>query len=191
MAKLSAREQLIAAGLETLHRKGFNGSGVQDITDAAGVPKGSFYNYFESKEAFAVAVLDRYFQGGAERMAVLSDERIPPLERLGRYVDGVAAHLTEHQFQGCMVGNMGTEMSEQSRLVRDRLSSIFAAWTRAVENCLREAQQTGDLRADLDVGAVAAFFLNAWQGAVLRTKVDKDPAAFDQFKAVVFKQLFV
>jgi TetR/AcrR family transcriptional repressor of nem operon len=183
------REQLIMAGLETLHRQGFNASGVQDITDAAGVPKGSFYNHFESKEAFAVEVLDRYFRGAAESMAVLSDERIPPLERLSRYVDRVAAHLAAQQYQGCMVGNLGTELSDQSRLVRDRLSAIFAAWTRMVENCLREAQQRGELRAELDVGAVAAFFLNAWQGAVLRAKVDKDTAALDQFKAVMFQQL--
>ena len=54
MPRPSMRDHLVASALEALHRQGFNGSAVQDITDAAGVPKGSFYNYFESKEALAL-----------------------------------------------------------------------------------------------------------------------------------------
>ena len=57
MAKANVRERLLDAGLETLHRCGFNGCGVQEIAETAGVPKGSFYNHFESKEALGAAVL--------------------------------------------------------------------------------------------------------------------------------------
>ena len=60
MSKPNVREQLIEAGLKTLLGQGFNGSGVQDVADAARVPKGSFYNHFESKEAFAAEALERY-----------------------------------------------------------------------------------------------------------------------------------
>ena len=53
MAKPSARDRILDAAVQTLHERGFNGCGVQDITDAAGVPKGSFYSHFDSKEALA------------------------------------------------------------------------------------------------------------------------------------------
>lgn len=62
MAKPNVRERLLDAGVEAFHRRGFNGCGVQEITEAAGVPKGSFYNHFASKEALGAAVLDRYWQ---------------------------------------------------------------------------------------------------------------------------------
>ena len=60
MARLNVREQLLSAGLDTLHRRGFNATSVQDITEAAGVPKGSFYNHFESKEALGAEAVVRY-----------------------------------------------------------------------------------------------------------------------------------
>ena len=61
MARPNVRERLLDAGVEIFHRCGFNGCGVQEITEAAGVPKGSFYNHFASKEALGAAVLDRYW----------------------------------------------------------------------------------------------------------------------------------
>src|SRR6516162_778949 len=77
MAKANVRERLLDAGLETLHRRGFNGCGVQEITEAAGVPKGSFYNHFESKEAMAAKMAKRGYTGGCligNLCAELSDQ---------------------------------------------------------------------------------------------------------------------
>src|SRR5262249_43060960 len=67
MPRPSLREQLLTAGLEVLHQKGFNATSVQDITDAAGAPKGSFYNHFESKEALALEALRLYLEKGRAR----------------------------------------------------------------------------------------------------------------------------
>lgn len=70
MPKPNVREQLMEAGLRTLHSQGFNGCAVQDITQAAGVPKGSFYNHFESKEALALAALEMFWVNGTARRAL-------------------------------------------------------------------------------------------------------------------------
>jgi TetR/AcrR family transcriptional repressor of nem operon len=70
--------------------------------------------------------------------------------------------------------------------MRDRLAMIFAAWTRALEGCIREAQAKRAINTDLDAATLAAFLLNAWEGAVLRSKVDKDGVAQRQFLTVVF-----
>src|SRR5260221_4499973 len=77
------RERLLEAGVATFHRLGFNGCSVQDITEAAGGPKGSFYNHFESKEALGAAVLEHFWHDGAcDPLQILREPRRAPRERL-------------------------------------------------------------------------------------------------------------
>jgi TetR/AcrR family transcriptional repressor of nem operon len=191
MARPNVRERLLDAGVEIFHRCGFNGCGVQEITEAAGVPKGSFYNHFASKEALGAAVLDRYWQDrAAATLRVLEDDEIRPRERLRRHFAAMAANMAQRGYTGgCLIGNFGAELSDHSKLVCDRLAAVFAGWTRAVETCIRQAQQEGGIRADCDAGVLAAFLINAWEGAVLRAKVDKNAAPFEEFNEVVFGKL--
>jgi TetR/AcrR family transcriptional repressor of nem operon len=193
MKKTDCREHLLEAGIAALHSKGFNGCGVQEITEAAGVPKGSFYNYFDSKEAFSVEALEHYWEQGAQKnLAVLSDESMPALTRLKTYFSQRGAVHAGGQFErGCMLGNLATEITGQSRLVRDRLAGLFAGWARVIGNCIREAQQNGEIDTDTDPMVLAGFIVNAWQGAIMRAKVDRDSTSVDQFMEVVFKQLLV
>ena len=191
MPKPSVREQLIEAGLKTLLRQGFNGSGVQDVADAARVPKGSFYNHFESKEAFAAEVLERYWQAGAVRTAVLRDLTVGPVERLRIYFGALFDAAVGPDFEkGCMIGNFSTELPEQSPEIRERLAAIYAAWTRSIESCVREAQNAKRVRLDLPASAVASFLINSWEGAVLRARVERDTSPFVQFEEVVFAGIF-
>ena len=191
MPRANVREQLIEAGLQTLHQHGFNGSGVQDITDAASVPKGSFYNHFESKEALALQALERFWQNGAGRRALLSDTSVEPVERLRRYFRGLADTVVHHDFQrGCLIGNFSTELSAESKEIRDRLAEIYAAWSRSIESCVREAEKAGRLQPRLPAAVVATFLVNAWEGAVLRSKVEQDKSPLDQFERVVFASIF-
>ena len=191
MPRANVREQLIEAGLQTLHLHGFNGSGVQDITDAASVPKGSFYNHFESKEALALQALERFWQNGAGRRALLSDTSVEPVERLRRYFRGLADAIVHHNFQrGCLIGNFSTELSAESKEIRGRLAEIYAAWSRSIESCVREAEMASRVRPRLPAAVVATFLVNAWEGAVLRSKVEQDKSPLDQFERVVFASIF-
>jgi TetR/AcrR family transcriptional regulator, transcriptional repressor for nem operon len=190
MPRPSSRAHLINSALETLHRQGFNGTAVQDITNAAGLPKGSFYNYFESKEALALEVIDRYRKEDEARAAVLSDESISPVDRLRRYFASLATTLAEQNYErGCLMGNFSTELADQSRLIRDRLSSNFAAWSRQLEGCIRDGQKAGEISRDIDPRVLAAFLLNSFEGAILRMKVEKDSAPLDHFMTLVFSRV--
>lgn len=143
MARHSVREQLIDAGLQTLQLNGFNGCAVQDITQAAGVPKGSFYNHFESKEALALQALERFWESGAERRALLSDVSFDPVERLQRHFRALSDAVTIQNFRkGCLIGNFSSEMAQNDE-IRQRLASIYASWSRAVESCIQEAADKG------------------------------------------------
>ena len=191
MAKPNVRERLLEAGVEIFHRCGFNGCGVQEITEAAGVPKGSFYNHFASKEALGAAVLDRYWQQRAAAVVhMLEDNEVRPCERLRRHFAAMAASMANRGYTGgCLIGNLGAELSDHSKLICERLAVVFAGWTRAVESCIRQAQQEGDVSADCDASVLAAFLINAWEGAVLRAKVDKNAVPFEEFNEVVFGKL--
>jgi len=190
MSRPNVREQLIEAGLETLHRNGFNGSGVQDITDSAGVPKGSFYNHFESKEDLALQALERYWQNGLDRRALLTDPKVDPVERLRRYFRSLSDVMVRQNFEkGCMVGGFSSEMSIRSPEIRARLAEIFAAWSRSIETCVRDAEKLGRVRTRLPADVIAPFLLNAWEGAVLRSKVEQSKAPFEQFERVIFASI--
>jgi TetR/AcrR family transcriptional repressor of nem operon len=190
MPRPSLKEQIVVAALETLHRKGFNATSVQDITDAADAPKGSFYNHFGSKEDLAVEALDRYWQRILGSLKLLSEEKVPPLPRLRAYFSRLSRIASDSDYSsGCFVGNMSVEMSNQSRMVRERLALILAAWTRAITSCVQEAQADGSVRRDADAKIIAEFLLNSWEGAVLRSKVDKDAVALETFEKVTFDLL--
>jgi TetR/AcrR family transcriptional regulator, transcriptional repressor for nem operon len=191
MRQTGTRDHLLSTGLKLLHARGFHASGVQDITEAAQVPKGTFYTHFESKEQFGAEVLGRYWERRASQaVAILADESRSPLQRLKAYFDGKTRDRAAGPFDaGCMIGNFSAELAGDSRLVRDRLSSVFAAWTRLLSGCIREAQAAGELRAALDPDTIAAFLIDAFEGAVLRAKVDRDPTALLRFQSIVFSTI--
>ncbi len=189
MKQGTTRDTLISTGLKVLHARGFHASGVQDITDAAGVPKGSFYTHFDSKERFGAEVLGRYWERRADRaLSILSDETRPPLERLKAYFAG-KTQVSGPFDKGCLIGNFSAEMAGDSRLMRDRLAAVFAAWTQMLAGCIREAQAAGELRRELDPESIAAFLIDAFEGAILRTKVDRDATALRRFESIVFSNI--
>ena len=189
MPRPSAREQIVQAGLKCLAKNGFNGVGVQDITDTAGVPKGSFYNHFESKEALGAEIVERY---GADkrRRDLLSDKSIPPLERLWRHYERLNAIFVEAKFErGCILGNFSAELSNQSEVIRESLRRLYERWTKDVEAAIAEAQEQGAVSKTLTAAELSAFLLDAYEGALLRTRVERDGRAFDRFMKFAFTKL--
>src|ERR1700742_919662 len=124
MKQGTTRDHLLSTGMKVLHSRGFHASGVQDITDAAAVPKGSFYTHFDSKERFGAEVLGRYWERRADRaVVILGDETLSPLSRLKSYFAGKTSARRGGTFdQGCLIGNFSAELAGESRMVRDRLS---------------------------------------------------------------------
>ncbi len=188
---ISVRERLLEAGVAVISKSGFNGCSVQDITEAAGVPKGSFYNHFESKEALGAAALAHFWEDGAcPTLDILSDMSRPPLERLRAYFEEFAADLAVSGFAGgCLIGNLTAELSDHSPMIAAELSAIFAGWTRSVAACLRAAQDSGTLCDDVNADSLATFVLNAWEGAVLRARIEKGERPLRQFIDILFSQL--
>jgi TetR/AcrR family transcriptional repressor of nem operon len=186
--KSDTRERLLDAGQQKMHANGYNATGIQDITTAAGVPKGSFYNHFQTKEEFAAEVVERYFAAYTRTvLRVLGDEQLTPLARLRAYFVERTQWFAKLGFErGCMLGNFGLEIPDHSKLLRDRLSIHFVAWTKALTICVREGQKVGEIRTDLAAEDLAEFALNSWEGALLRMKVDKAARPMELFQSMLF-----
>ena len=171
--------RLTDAGYLLFNRHGYNATGIQQITDQAGVPKGSFYNHFESKDAFAVEIIRRYAQGmdatWDAAMATVPDAvRQGPAPQLGairHLFQTFIAHHEQAACPGCLVGNFSAELAESSPACREALDTAMRHWHQRLTALIEAAQQAGQVRTDVPAKALSAFFWNAWQGALLRMKV--------------------
>jgi TetR/AcrR family transcriptional regulator, transcriptional repressor for nem operon len=191
MAIHDTKEKIIQAGLKSLLEKGFNGVGVQEITEAAGVPKGSFYNHFESKDALGVEIVERYGVGSTRR-AVLTDKTVRPLERLRTHFAALNDMFVASEFKrGCLLGNFSAELANQSPAVRDSLAQLFKKWTKDLEAAIADAQAEGSIASKARAGDLAAFLLDAYEGTLLRARVERSRVPFDRFMKFAFGQILV
>ncbi|TDV35700.1 TetR family transcriptional regulator [Paraburkholderia caballeronis] len=192
MGKASFREDILAAGVRVMLRSGYEAASVRDICAAAGAPHGSFTNHFRSKEAFAAEVLDRYFAHTKEYVRqALDDASLTLRARLKRYLDIISGVLADDEWsRGCMIGDFSLEIAPHSALLRERLEAIFQEWRALFASCIADAQAAGEIDSAFDPVELAEFLLASWEGAILRMKVERGPAALDRFKHIVFQTLF-
>jgi TetR/AcrR family transcriptional regulator, transcriptional repressor for nem operon len=191
MASKDTKSEILKAGMSIISRQGFNSTGIEAILKKANVPKGSFYHYFSSKKEFGLNVLDR-FARGIDRIftSFLEDQSLPPITRLRNCIESLAVRFEDNNCSiGCLVANMGQELSDQDEEFRGKLAEIFTNWSGHFEKCLREARQRGDIPDDISPDHTAQFFLSGFEGALLVSKVLKSPAPLRNFIAIFFEQL--
>ena len=188
MPRASVREVIVESALTQFHRRGFNACSVEDITTAAGVPKGSFYNHFKSKEDLGAEVVRRYGESSSFRAPV--PDSLSPLEELRARFHATRERLVTNEFrQGCLLINMGAEVADHSPVIRAEVETSLGNWSHRVADLLREAGATGELSGDLDPDLLAGFVIDAWEGAITRAKVMRSPTPLDDFFTVVFDRL--
>ncbi|PDT89002.1 TetR family transcriptional regulator [Bradyrhizobium sp. Y36] len=177
------RARLLRTGLAILTEKGFSAVGVEEILAAADVPKGSFYHYFASKEAFGLELIDTYAAYFARKLdRWFDDETRAPLDRLRDFIADARSGMARHGYRrGCLVGNLGQEMGALPEPFRQSLAAVFSDWEARTSRCLRAAQAAGDIPGGIDCDSLAHFFWIGWEGAVLRAKLERRPEALDVF----------
>ncbi|WP_246756420.1 TetR/AcrR family transcriptional regulator [Bradyrhizobium neotropicale] len=182
---------MIQAGLELIHTDGYSASGIQGIVVRADVPKGSFYTYFASKEAFGIEVLAAYSDRGLAKLrSFLCNTNLTPLEQLEAYFDDrIAAFRTSNFARGCLLGNFSAEAADHSTMMRKQLAKHFKTWSAAFEQCLSDAQNMGEISTEFSATSLANFLFNSWEGALLRMRAEKNDAALVEFKKIALGSL--
>ncbi len=191
MAHTQTRQKLIKAGGEIIAMQGFNNAGINSVLGLAGVPKGSFYHYFTSKQDFGLAIIDDFATDYSSLLVeMLNDDRFAPLQRLRNYLENCLDILVEFNYsRGCMIGNLSQELAAQNSVFRERLAEVFDDWKLQHQVCLEAAIEAGELEASADCGQLAEFLLSGCQGAMLRSKVEQSSEPMRNFIEIVFSRV--
>lgn len=164
--------------MRMLLETGYNGLGIQAVLDATGCPKGSFYHHFRDKEDFALATVGAYI-GNVHALLdrCMGDRSLEPLERVRLFFQTVADSYREEGYLGCLMGGLGQELAGVSEAFRQKIEWCFASIAEHLAPCIEEARQAGDVPASADARQLADLLVDCWEGAALRSRLRRDPAA--------------
>lgn len=189
--KIAKKNEILKKSIDIMFLKGYNGTSVKDITDAAGIPKGSFYNYFEDKEHYAVDALYYYFyEVSKDTFQNLEDKRNKPLDRIKNFYKHMIAENEECNFKlGCFVGNITQEMGDISTIISEATDKIHKEIVERIHTCLLEAHNLNELNSKVDIKRLSNFIVSSWQGTLLRMKASKNKQDLDDFYEVLINVL--
>ena len=188
VAKQDTKAALLQVGMGLMMEKGYTNTGVQEILTALGVPKGSFYHYFDSKENYAVEIIRHFdLNYAANLMRILRNPKESPLERLKSYCQESKALLAAQDCRkGCLIGNLSQEMADQSEVLRQELSKVMNKWRDLLADCIEEGQKSGEITNKHSAHDLAELFSAGWGGAVMRAKTVKNTESLDIFINLMF-----
>ncbi len=174
-AKHLTREKLLDQGVSLIMERGYHGTGLQELLAGVSVPKGSFYNYFPSKEDFCAEVIGHYIEPFIQLLdGYLARPELDALAALKRYFQDLIEELERRGYKGgCLLGNLIGEIGDTNDTCLAALRSAVHRYRDKLEQGLARAQREGSIRADLSAEAMADMLADAWQGALLRMKVEQ------------------
>ena len=185
----ASRDGLLEQGLLSFIAQGFHGTGIKEIVGEVGVPKGSFYNYFESKDDFGAQVIELY----AGRFHAQLDEVIQadgdPLEKLRAHFASEVERL-ERDGSGCLLGNLGAEIGATNARLRAALARGMAGSRHRFARIISEAQRRGRIRTDVTAEHLAGILLATWQGALIRMQTEASIEPLEECCELLLGPLF-
>ena len=191
MTRENTKSRILEHASRLIHRKGFNNTGIQEILHSAGVPKGSFYFYFKSKEELGLAIIDHF----AISVAHLGETLLvkapgSPLERLRGYFGVMREFFEQENWKsGCPIGNLTQEMGAMNEAFRSKLQSVLNMMQLDIRNCIEQAKLQHEVDDELDLDETAEFILDSWEGAILRMKAEGHVAPLILFEKFVFERV--
>ena len=179
------REQLLNEGVSIFIKQGYHGTGIKEVLDTLKVPKGSFYNYFESKEHFGAEVIRHYAKQRIVNMDSWlnqpTDDALDVLKQF--FVQEILRH-EEARF-GCLIGNLGAELGDSSEFCRQAMSESLQLMQKRFFRVLQKAQKQGTVRNDITAEVLASILLDAYEGALLRMQIEKSVEPLRQFSKLM------
>ncbi|NPV89700.1 MAG: TetR family transcriptional regulator [Firmicutes bacterium] len=180
--KKSTRDLIIETASGLIEKYGFNHTGINEILKQANVPKGSFYYYFESKEALGHAVIEKAAQ---DRYAVIEEAlaSVPgsPLERMRRVFEMQIEQYDVEAVHSCILTKLGQEMAEQHEGFREKLEQVFKRIVQCYADVFEQAKEAGELPDGTDSMKLAEFLFAVSEGSVMLAKLKKSKEPLKNF----------
>lgn len=186
--KENTKIRILEVGAEIIHLKGFNHAGIQEILDIAKVPKGSFYNYFKSKEDFGLQVIDYFVtQFSLLTEEISTDPSLSPLGKIRKILQQFVSFFESKDYAyGCPIGNLSQEMGDLSPDFREKLKDAIDSIADMYFRLLREAQRAGEIPESIEPRETAYFIVSSWHGALIRMKVEKSSEPLESHLRFIF-----
>lgn len=182
LAYADTKQTLIRRGIEMLTEQGMIATSLDELMRSVQVPKGSFYHYFTSKDAFVLEVVNAYnvyFLKKLDRFLLTED--LSPMQRIAAFVQDAGQGMQRYAFKrGCLVGNLGQEASYLDGELINRLESIFREWEVKICCCLQQIP-VEKIHHSLSCEQLAHQFWIGWEGAVLRARLVKSEQPLHEF----------
>jgi TetR/AcrR family transcriptional repressor of nem operon len=175
----TTRQQFVLAAMRLFWERGYGATSIADILHATGANAGSLYHRFPTKQDLLLAVLAQYRDGIGPMLLEPAWQGVQdPIERVFALLAGYRRRLVETDcFYGCPIGSLALELHEPDPVVRKLLAANFAAWTKAIERCLRDAGRR--IPPAVDRRELASFVLSAMEGGVMQARTHRSVATFD------------
>jgi len=182
------KERLTNAATDLIWENSYGATSVDAICERAGAKKGSFYYFFKSKSELAAAALEADWRMRKADMDSIFSPTIPPLERLERYFDFVYDRLAELQKKcgsvlGCPLFTLGSEVSTQDEVLRDKVHEILDRKVKYFESAIRDAHAQGLIVAP-DAKAKAKALFACFQGTLTQARIQNNVEVLREFKQV-------
>jgi TetR/AcrR family transcriptional regulator, transcriptional repressor for nem operon len=192
MKRIIKKQDIIQSGHDLFYEKGYGVTGISEITEKIGIPKGSFYNHFKSKEEFGVAVLDYYLENYLNQLKeVLLNKKNSPLTNLKKFFVNYIEiqENVYHSTRGCLLGNFAIELADVNTVFQEKIKAGFENIMAIFVTCLENAKELEEVNGDMDTKQVANFIFNSWQGAMLRMRAEKTTEPLNNFYRIIFQQV--
>jgi len=178
------RKRLLEVGVSMFIDQGYHGTGIQEVVDMAGIPKGSFYNYFKSKEDFGSKTVINFSEQFKEFLvSIAKDSEKDAYSAINRFFNDLIDTFERKDCkEGCLIGNFAAEISDRSELSRETMSKCMNEWRDILGVVLHRAQGQGKIRDDIQANELADFLLNSVEGSLLRMKVETNSRPLRQCK---------
>ena len=186
------REKLLDQGVHMLMTQGYHGTGIKEILDIVKIPKGSFYNYFASKEEFAAEAITHYIEPFIQRLSAhLHNPQLDGLSALKLYYAELIIEVEQGGYKGgCLLGNLMGEIGDTSEICNRALKVAVERYKKLQQSALERAQQEGTVRKDRSAESMADLLVNNWQGALLRMKIEQSVQPLQEFCQTLLEDYF-
>ncbi len=186
------RELLLEQGIELISEFGYHGTGLKKILDKVKMPKGSFYNYFDSKEHYVSEIINHYSKDLINRIdSYLDSTNDDPVKTMKNVYYTAIKEIDIKGQKGCLIGNLAAEIGSSSELCSISMDKAFNRWKIRFVNLMEQAQKKGLIRDDLTAETLTDIFWDTWEGGLLRTRIDNNTSDLKKTVDVILDVLFV
>ncbi len=190
-----AKVRLMDAVLELIWTGSYGTTTIDQICEKAGVKKGSFYYFFESKSHLAAAAFDESWKVNRGKLDGIFSATLPPLDRLRRYCDYAYQFQSEIRGKygkvlGCPQVSLGCEVCTQEDVLQQKIKQILEQKRKYIESAVRDAHAAGDIDAP-DAEAKSKMIMAYYEGVLTQARIQNDVEALKDAYLGVFAILGV